>query len=82
MSIVQAAAVINIFDGIVAILPLSFKIILDSLPNPIIADYWMLLWCGISSTIVSLFSIRRLIFLVSGLIYSLRPCLFFTFGIM
>ncbi|XP_021846497.1 protein NRT1/ PTR FAMILY 5.5 isoform X2 [Spinacia oleracea] len=51
MSIVQAAAVINIFDGIVAILPLSFKIILDSLPNPIIADYWMLLWCGISSTI-------------------------------
>ena len=37
MSIIQAAAVINIFDGVVAMM----------------ADYLLLLWCGISITLVS-----------------------------
>ncbi|KMT06823.1 hypothetical protein BVRB_7g159790 [Beta vulgaris subsp. vulgaris] len=48
MSIIQAAAVINIFDGVVAILPLGLRFIIDSLGNPMMADYWMLLWSGIS----------------------------------
>ncbi|KMT09249.1 hypothetical protein BVRB_6g133490 [Beta vulgaris subsp. vulgaris] len=51
MSIMQAAAVINIFDGVVAILPLGLKFIIDSIGNSMMADYLMLLWCGISSTL-------------------------------
>ncbi|CAO2827927.1 unnamed protein product [Amaranthus hypochondriacus] len=51
MSIMRAAAVVNCFDGVVAILPLGLKIILHFIGNPFIADYWMLCWCGFSSTL-------------------------------
>jgi hypothetical protein len=53
MSIMRAAAVVNCFDGVVAILPLGLKIILHFIGiNSFITDYWMLCWCGFSSTLV------------------------------
>lgn len=48
-SITQAAAVVNIFDGVVAILPLGMKIFVNSVGN-LVGDFWMLLLCGVSST--------------------------------
>lgn len=55
MSIMRAAAVVNTFDGVVAILPLVLKVIVDLIGNSMMTNYWMLCWCGFSSTLVTLF---------------------------